>query len=205
MNITKTRLTFEQFIEQYPEARGIYELVDGEIIEMRPIGAHENVANLIQRAIDREIERLNLDLVVTRTALVRVETKDGQEQGRNPDVSVVDGEIWDRYLYTYQGFREPLRLAVEVTSTNWEDDYVDKLDEYGRLGIVEYWIVDYLAIASRSYLGRSKVPTVFVYQIVDGDYQSQAFRGSDRIISPTFPELKLTVKQIVAASQPRIR
>ncbi|NEP89645.1 MAG: Uma2 family endonuclease [Okeania sp. SIO2C2] len=205
MNITKTRLTFDQFIDQYPEDGVIYELVDGEIREMRPIGAHENVANLIQRNIDREIERLNLDLVVTRTALVKTVTKEGQEQGRIPDVSVVDGEIWDRYLYTYQGFREPLRLAVEVTSTNWEDDYVDKFDEYKGLGISEYWIVDYLAIASRSYLGRSKVPTVFVYQLINGEYQSQAFRGKDRIISPTFPELELTVEQIVAASQPRIR
>ncbi|NEQ74920.1 MAG: Uma2 family endonuclease [Okeania sp. SIO2C9] len=205
MNTTKTRLTFDQFIDQYPEDGAIYELVDGEIREMRPIGAHENVANLIQRTMDREIERLNLGLVVTRTALVRTVTKEGQEQGRIPDVSVVDGEIWDRYLYTYQGFREPLRLAVEVTSTNWEDDYVDKLDEYGRLGISEYWIVDYLAIASRSYLGRSKVPTVFVYQLINGEYQSQVFRGKDRIISPTFPELELTVEQVVTASQPRIR
>lgn len=142
---------------------------------------------------------------MTRTALLRVQTTEGQEQGRIPDVSVVDGEIWDRYLYTHQGFREPLRLAVEVTSTNWEDDYVDKLDEYGRLGIPEYWIVDYLAIASRAYLGRSKVPTVFVYQLIDGEYRSQAFRGTDRIISPAFPELELTVEQIVAANQPRVR
>ncbi|NEP97353.1 Uma2 family endonuclease, partial [Okeania sp. SIO2F5] len=99
MNTTKTRLTFDQFIDQYPEDGVIYELVDGEIREMRPIGADENVANLIQRNIDREIERLNLDLVVTRTALVKTVTKEGQEQGLIPDVSVVDGEIWDRYLY----------------------------------------------------------------------------------------------------------
>jgi Uma2 family endonuclease len=28
---------------------------------------------------------------------------------------------------------------------NWDNDYIDKLDEYQRLGILEYWIVDYLA------------------------------------------------------------
>ena len=43
----------------------------------------------------------------------------------------------------------PIQLAVEVTSTNWEDDYLDKLEEYQRLGIAEYWIVDYLAIAEQ--------------------------------------------------------
>ena len=45
--------------------------------------------------------------------------------------------------------------------------YIDKLDEYQRLGISEYWIVDYLALGSRNYLGNPKVPTVFVYLLDD--------------------------------------
>ena len=47
------------------------------------------------------------------------------------------------------------------------------------------------------------MPTVFVYQLVDGQYQVQAFRGDERVISKTFPELELTVNQIVAASKPK--
>ena len=116
---------------------------------------------------------------------------------------MVDARIWDRYLNTYSGITEPLQLAVEVASTNWEDDYVDKLDEYQRLGIPEYWIVDYLAVASRAYLGNPKVPTVFVYQLVEEVYQVNKYTGNDRIISVTFPELELTVATVVAASQPR--
>ena len=84
--------------------------------------------------------------------------------------------------------------------TNWDDDYIDKLDEYERLGIKEYWIVDYLAIASLNYLGNPKIPTVFVYYLVDGKYQVQSFQGQDTIISNIFPELKLTVAQIIEAS-----
>ncbi|HAG83121.1 MAG TPA: hypothetical protein DCL61_18645, partial [Cyanobacteria bacterium UBA12227] len=84
--------------------------------------------------------------------------------------------------------------------TNWEDDYIDKLDEYQRLGISEYWIVDYLALGSRNYLGNPKVPTVLVYLLDDeGIYQLTAYRGGDRIISRTFPELMLTVDQVLAA------
>lgn len=88
-------------------------------------------------------------------------------------------------------------MVVEVVSTNWEDDYVDKLEEYQRLKIPEYWIVDYLAVASRSYLGNPKQPTIFVYCLDEnGVYQMNAYREGDRIISPTFPELQTTVSEI---------
>ncbi|MGK7872397.1 MAG: Uma2 family endonuclease [Xenococcaceae cyanobacterium] len=195
-------LTFEEFLEQYPDGQGRYELVDGDIIEMRATGIHDDVADFIADSIKDEIKRLNLDYVVKNTVIIRVETKDGQEQGRNPDVSVIDGEVWQNYRASYAALREPIQLAVEVTSTNWKDDYLQKLDEYQRLGIKEYWIVDYQAIAPVKYLGKPKTPTVFVYLLVNGQYQVSRFTRSARIISRTFPELQLTVEQIVAVSKP---
>jgi Uma2 family endonuclease len=99
---------------------------------------------------------------------------------------------------TYAALLEPPQLVVEVVSTNWEDDYVDKLAEYSRLGIPEYWIVDYLAIASRSYLGNPKEPTVFVYVLdQQGVYQPNAYRQADPIVSPTFPKLKVLAQDIL--------
>ncbi len=62
---------------------------------------------------------------------------------------------------------------------------------------------DYLAIASCADLGNPKLHTVFVYQLVDGQYQVQKFTGNDRILSTTFPELAVAVKEVVAASQIR--
>lgn len=64
-------LTFEEFLEQYPEDGRRYELVDGEIIEMRPIGKHEKIAGFISRKLDVEIERLNLPYFIPRNCLVK--------------------------------------------------------------------------------------------------------------------------------------
>ena len=195
------KLTFIEFLEQYPDGYGIFELVNGEIVRVESTRAHKNVARFLMLSFNDEIRRLNLDYIADQTVLIRTVTANGQEQGRNPDVSVVKASLWNSNAIAYGAVVEPIQLAVEVTSTNWDDDYVDKLDEYQRLGIAEYWIVDYLAIASRNYLGNPKVPTVFVYQLIDGQYQVQAFKGSDRIISPTFPELQITVEQVVNSCQ----
>lgn len=87
---------------------------------------------------------------------------------------------------------------MEGISSNWEEDYIDKLEEYQRLGIREYWIVDYLALGSRTWLGNPKVPTVFVYVLDEqGVYQSTAFKGAERIVSRLFPELGLTAQQML--------
>lgn len=195
------KLSFAEFLEHYPDGYGIFELVNGEIVRVEPTRAHKNVARFIVKSFDREIDRLGLDYIADKDILIRTVTANGQEQGRNPEVSVVRASLWNSNVTAYGALIEPIQLAVEVTSTNWEDDYLDKLDEYQRLGISEYWIVDYLAIASRNYLGNPKVPTVFVYQLIDSQYQVQAFKGNERIISPTFPELDITVEQVVQSSQ----
>ena len=198
---TKTKLTFADFLEKYPDGSGIYELVNGEIVKVEATRAHKNVARFLVKSFDRESDRLELDYIVDKDIVFRTVTASGQEQGRNPDVGVVKASVWNSNVRSYGALTEPIQLAVEVTSTNWEDDYVDKLDEYQRLGICEYWIVDYLAIASRAYLGNPKIPTVFVYYLENGSYLVESFTGSERIISKTFPELEITVEQIVISSQ----
>ena len=198
---TKTKLTFAEFLEKYPDGSGIYELVNGEIVKVEATRAHKNVARFLVKSFDRESDRLGLDYIVDKDIVLRTVTASGQEQGRNPDVGVVKASVWNSNVRGYGALTEPIQLAVEVTSTNWEDDYVDKLDEYQRLGICEYWIVDYLAIASRAYLGNPKIPTVFVYYLENGSYLVQSFTGNERIISKSFPELEITVEQIVLSSQ----
>ncbi len=191
------KLTFDQFLVECPED-GLYELVNGEIVEMNATRNHYDVGNFMLFGFNDEIRRLNLNYIVNIIAVIRTVNKAGVEQGRRPDVSVIDRDLWYSDRSAYAAMRQPIQLAVEVTSTNWDDDYIDKLDEYRRLGIPEYWIVDYLAIGSREFLGNPKVPTVFVHLLdAEGNYQTTAFKGSEQIVSRTFPELTLTAEQVM--------
>ncbi len=197
---TLTKLDFGQFLQQRPDD-GIYELVNGEIVKVEAIRARKNVARYLMFGFNDEIRRLQLDYIVDKDIVIRTVTNRGDQRGRNPDVSVVSASLWNSNVTTYGALIDAIQLAVEVTSTNWEDDYIDKLEEYENLGIKEYWIVDYLAIASRSYLGNPKLPTIFVYELIDGKYQVKAFTGTEKIISPTFSELNITVEDVIKASQ----
>jgi Uma2 family endonuclease len=71
------------------------------------------------------------------------------------------------------------------------------------MGIPEYWIVDYRGLGGRRFIGNPKQPTFSVCQLEDGEYQVKQFRGSERIESPTFPELQLTAEQIFLAGLPK--
>ena len=197
-------LSFQEFIDLYPDDGKRYEFVNGQIVEMKPLGAHDKVTDYIEDRLKEEARRLDLDYVITGKATIRVTTPNDQVRGRTPDVSVIPEDIYDAYLESSDAIEEPIQMAVEVCSRNYLDDYRDKLDEYERKGIQEYWLVDYKPQARPKYLNPN-IPTVFVYRLVNGEYEMQVFQGSDRILSATFPDLGLTVDQIVIASQPRKR
>jgi Uma2 family endonuclease len=198
--IPKKILTFDDFLHYDFPDEGRYELVQGEIVRILATRQHDNIAEFIADCFKAEVKRLALNYRISGRIMVRTFTQSNQEQGRVPDVSVVDRALWDANPSAYTAFTEPLQLVVEVVSSNWEDDYIDKLDEYQRLGISEYWIVDYLALGSRNLLGNPKQPTVFVGQLDQNSrYQLKAHHADEVIRSATFPELELTVNQILEA------
>jgi len=47
---------------------------------------------------------------------------------------------------------------------------------------------------------RLKQPTIFVCELVDGEYQMTAFQENTVIVSPTFPQLNFTAQQIFDAA-----
>lgn len=190
--------TFDQFITWYPED-GRYELINGRVCEVKPTGPHEQVGAYLNRRLLLEIDRLQLSYFLPKSCTV----KPFSESGYLPDVVIVDQTKladeprWQRESTLIRGISMP--LVVEVVSTNWRDDYQRKAADYEEMGIPEFWIVDYLGVGGRRYIGTPKQATFSVYQLVDEEYQVSLFRQADRILSATFPDLNLTLDQILNA------
>ena len=87
------------------------------------------------------------------------------------------------------------------TSTNWRDDYLTKLRDYEEIGVQEYWIVDYLGLGGKRYIGDPKQPTISIYQLIDGEYQVNQFRDKSRLLSVIFPDLDLTAERVFQANE----
>jgi len=200
--IPKT-VTFDQFIVWYPEnSEHYYELHNGIIVKMaQPLGEHEEVIGFLASELTAEFRKLKLPYFIPKQAIVRAPAK---ESGYLPDILILNRPnlplepLWKKASTITQAASIP--LVIEVVSTNWRDDYFSKFADYEEMGIPEYWTVDYLGIGGKRFIGNPKQPTISVCELVDGEYQIQQFRGSDRIISPTFPELELTAEQIFAAA-----
>lgn len=192
-------LTFEEFVEWKPES-GRYELRNGAILEMQPTGSHEATIEELALKLTSEILRLGLPYRIPKQALVK---SPAGETAYSPDVLIRDitntasEPLWQKYSTLTQAASIP--LVIEVVSTNWRDDYFIKAGEYEALGIPEYWIVDYLGLGGRRFIGNPKQPTFSIYTLVDGEYQITQFRGNDQIESLLFPELNLTAQQVFTA------
>jgi Uma2 family endonuclease len=193
-------VSFEEFVNWKP-SNGFYELHNGVIVEMsQPLGEHEDIIGFLIEQLVTEYTRLNLPYRIPKTALVKPLES---ETAYSPDVMLLNRpNLLTEPRWQNQStviYAESIPLVVEVVSTNWRNDYLDKAGDYEEIGIPEYWIVDYLGLGGRRFIGNPKQPTISIYQLVEGEYQVSQFRKSDRILSPTFPQLSLTAQDIFDA------
>jgi Uma2 family endonuclease len=191
--------TFDEFIEWYPENSVLrYELHDGVIIEMPPAtGDHTDIISFLLKLILLEIEKLNLSYRVSASAFVKTPNA---KSAYIPDMLVINRDnLINEPLWKKQStllYPESVPLIIEIVSTNWQDDYYNKLRDYEGMGIPEYWIVDFAGLGGRKFIGNPKIPTIFICELIDGEYQMTPFRGSELVKSPTFPQLNLTAQEI---------
>lgn len=193
-------ITVDEFITQYSDNER-YELIDGELVEMEPTGPHEQVAGFVGRKLNVEIDRKYPDYLIPYRCLLKVL---GTQTAFRPDVMVLDRTqlvnepLWQQEPVITMG--TSIKLIVEVVSTNWQNDYARKVEDYALLNVPEYWIVDYLGIGGREYIGKPKQPTITICTLGEDEYQKQLFRNDDALVSKIFPNLSLTANQIFASS-----
>lgn len=195
-------MSFEEFMEWYPEDGKQYELIEGVIIEMLPTGPHEDLSGFLVAELNWEIRKRELNYSIPRSCLLKPLAPGS---GYKPDVAVLDRELikeeplWPKASVIQNGKTVP--LVIEVVSTNSRDDYGHKLVEYEAMGIAEYWIVDYRALGAVRYIGKPKQPTITVCQLMEGEYHMQRFIAGQRLSSQIFPELDLTTDRIFQAGR----
>jgi Uma2 family endonuclease len=187
-----------EFLDWKPED-GCYELRNGVIVEMQPTGKHEEVLGFIVDEIRFQVRQRKLPYFLPKQVLIKSPTEGNTAY--LPDVAFVDRSrlvlepMWEKRALLAMGASVP--LIVEVVSTNWRDDYHKKFADYEAIGVQEYWIADHLGLGGIRFIGSPKQPTLTICTLVDGEYQTQLFRGSDRIVSLLFPDLELTAAQVL--------
>jgi Uma2 family endonuclease len=198
--IEQKQLSFDEFLARYG-GDNRYELIDGEVFDLEPTGWHEEVVAFITTKVCVEIDKMDLPWFVLQRGLLRPSHL--SMTAFRPDVAVVDrDELSKELLWSNQSILtlgSSIKFVAEVVSSNWQNDYARKVEDYAVLGIPEYWIADYAGLGGTRHIGKPKQPTLSICTLVDGEYEIQQFRGNQTITSTIFPGLKLTAEQVLRA------
>lgn len=193
MTITTQKLSFEEYLV-YDDGTGTrYELVHGELSPMSlGTGQHGAIAEFLNDQFKNEIKRMGLPWTSKDMRIGVRSPRGGRwDTARIPDVTVLAIAQWEAMANReaiIDLHEPPPLLVVEVVSESTKSaDYRAKYVEYSVLEIPEYWIVDPLE------------RTVTICQLNEGRYDETVLTGEAMIQSSTFPELQLTVAQVLAA------
>jgi Uma2 family endonuclease len=189
MTLATRKLTFEEYLSHDDGTDNRYELVNGELVVMPP----ESRLNerIVMWLLTQFLALVSFERVSLRTEMV---VSGKRATTRVPDLMVLSEElvaaIEGATRSTVTLDMPPPVLVVEVVSPgkdNEDRDYRYKRSEYAARGIAEYWIVDPMQ------------QQVTVLELVDGLYEERVYRGSERLVSPTFSALQLTADQVLQA------
>ncbi|MDJ1177264.1 Uma2 family endonuclease [Roseofilum sp. BLCC_M91] len=178
--------TFEDYLNYNDNSEKLYELFNGELIEIPPeSGLNFQIAN---RLFFSFASILGTDRV--RGNGLELEVR-GEPKNRYPDLTIIRQEHIEQLSKrnTLRLSMSPPLLVIEVVSPGEiqrERDYIAKRTQYQDCGIPEYWIVD------------PQTETILILELINNTYtEVGTFRQNDLLPSANCPELKLTVSQIL--------
>jgi Uma2 family endonuclease len=188
---TNQLMTLDEFLNFDDGTDARYELVNGELVEMP---SESDLNNVIAIFLLVEFSKfVPAQLLRRGTEIV---TSGFRSTARIPDLMVLTEEAANALMGAKRSIilsdMPPPVLVVELVSpgtANEQRDYRYKRSEYAARGIAEYWLID------------PHQAQVMVLTLVDGLYEEQIFKGSDHLISQTFPTLELTATQVLQADR----
>lgn len=177
------RFTVEQF-ERMGDAGVLdpderYELLDGEVVPMSPIGPKHAGKN------DRIVALLVLRLV--GRAVVRSQNPVRLLPRSMPQPDVVVAHYRRDFYESAHPTAEDVHLVIELSDSSLRVDQLVKLPIYARQGIREVWIVD--LAAELVHIHRD--PADDFYHTVT------AVSRGERIAPVDFPDVELTVEELL--------
>jgi len=156
------------------------ELIDGDILEMTPIGALH--AGIVSRLNELLMARLAGKACVSIQSPIRL-ANDTEPQ---PDLVVA------RRRETFYTDRHPepgdILLVIEVADSSLRYDKLEKAPRYGRAGIPELWLVDLEAGDVTVYTGPGP----------DGYASRQLRQRGDDMVAASMPEIRASVDDLFA-------
>ncbi|ACK69275.1 protein of unknown function DUF820 [Gloeothece citriformis PCC 7424] len=186
MLTTKPRFTsFEDYLTYDDNSEGVYELFNGELIEMLPeSGLNVEITTFLLLKFaalvgHRRVRGHGLELEVR-----------GEPKNRFPDLTIIREEHIQQLSQrnTIRLSMSPPLLVIEVVSPGEiqrERDYIAKRIQYQDCAIPEYWIVD------------PQTETILILELSSNTYREVgSFRNDDLLESPGFKELKLQVSEV---------
>jgi Uma2 family endonuclease len=193
MTITTQRLSLDDYLAYQDGTDTRYELVNGELIAMaQPKGRHGAIAEFLNDTFRAEIKRLGLAWTSKQMAIALQSPRGGRwDTARIPDVMVLALTQWqilrDQAAIIRLNDPPPFLVVEVVSDSTVTTDYRAKRVEYNVLNIPEYWIVDPLKNC------------ITLLQPIDELYEENCYTQNDSIQSGIFPDLALTVAQVLTA------
>jgi Uma2 family endonuclease len=180
--------SFEEYLSYDDGTEKLYELFNGELIEMPPeSGTNIQIATflLLQFALVLGYKR-------ARGHGLELEVR-GEPRNRYPDLTIIREEHIQQLAKrnTIRLSMLPPLLVVEVVSPGElqrDRDFIAKRLQYQDCGIPEYWIID------------PETQTLLVLALTGNAYiEIGNFSGDDLVISPQFSQMNLKFSQLFDA------
>jgi Uma2 family endonuclease len=158
------------------ELEGLYEVIDGRVVE-KPMGAYECwlagvIFELLNRHVkDKSLGRAAPEMIFDFRPIVNRE--------RRPDVAFVSFERWarNRQVPQTRSWAVVPDLAIEIVSpTNTADEVAEKLEEYFRVGVRCVWVVYPRQFKVYSYRSPTEIRVFGLGEELDGGDVLPGFR-----------------------------